>query len=399
MVFSYRAKSVGGQIVTGEVQSSTISGAADLLRKKKLVIISLRPVRNSLWRAFVLLIHTVKRDEVTAFTRQLSTMIAAGLPLTESLRILKAQSSMALSSIINSLMDDVEGGTNLAGALAKHPRVFPDVYVALIRAGEAGGALDTILLRLADNMERQKEFRGKVTAAMIYPSVVLSGMIIVSIVMMVLVIPRLTEIYQSFGTQLPLPTRMLIAVSSFVTKFWFLAIAIIGMVGTLVYSWLKTPTGREVFDTYLFRMPIFGQLRRNVILTEFSRTLGLLIGSGIPIIEGLSITANAVGNFLMREEVLSARAQVEKGLPLAVPLSQSEYFPPILAQMVSVGEETGKLEEVLTKLAVYFESESKQSVAALTAAIEPFIMIVLGVGVGFLVIGIILPIYTLTSSF
>jgi type IV pilus assembly protein PilC len=286
----------------------------------------------------------------------------------------------------------------LGDALGKHKRAFSPVYVALVRAGEAGGVLDDILARLADSLEKQKEFTNKVKQAMVYPTVVISGMIIVSVIMIVFVVPKLTEIYEGFGTELPLATRILVAISDAMIRYWYLWTALVGLGVGLVIFWLKTATGREVFDTYLFRLPIIGRLRLHVFLTEFTRTLGLLVSAGIPIIEGLRISADSVGNFLIREEILHVADQVEKGLPLSVPFSQGEYFPPILANMVSVGEETGKVDEVLLKLSAYFEAESGQSVSVLTAAIEPLIMIVLGLGVAFLVIAIIMPIYSLNQA-
>lgn len=397
-LFWYKAKSVTGQTISGEVQASSSQQAADLLRKQKLLIIDLRPSRTSLRSIVSRAFHRVKLGDIATLTRQLSTMMLAGLPLTEGLRLLRSQSNPSLSALLSSVLEDVEGGSGLADALGKHKRAFSPVYVSLVRAGEAGGVLDDILARLADSLEKQKEFTNKVKQAMVYPMVVISGMIIVSVIMMVFVVPKLTEIYEGFGAELPLATRILVAISDAIVRYWYLWTALIGLgVGLLIF-WIKTVTGREVFDTYLFRLPIIGRLRLHVVLTEFTRTLGLLVDAGIPIIEGLRISADAVGNFLIREEILHAADQVEKGLPLSVPFSQGEYFPPILANMVSVGEETGKVDEVLLKLSAYFEAESSQSVSVLTAAIEPLIMIVLGIGVAFLVIAIIMPIYSLNQA-
>lgn len=398
-LFSYKAKSASGQTVSGEVQAPTIGQAANLLREKKLVIISLRPARPSLPLLWARATHLVRHGDVVALTRQLATMVAAGLPLTDALRILRSQSHPATGLVMSSVLDDVEGGMSLADALSKHRRVFSPVYIALVRAGEAGGMLDGILKRLADTLEQQKEFGSRVKQAMVYPVIVIIGMAVASFIMMVFVVPKLTEIYQGFGTELPLPTKVLIAVSTTLARYWLLLVSLLGLFLLLLFYWLKTATGKEVFDTYLFRVPVLGRLRLNVILTEFTRTLGMLINAGIPLIEGLRITADAVGNFLIRREILAVATHVEKGLPLSVPFSQGEYFPPILGQMISVGEETGQVDDVLLKLAGYFEGESRQSVSALTAAIEPLIMIVLGVGVGFLVIAIILPIYSLQSAF
>lgn len=397
--YSYKAKSENGQTITGEVQTPSLSQAADLLRKKRLVIISLQPTRPSLWRTLTRLLQRENASDVVTFTRQLATMIVAGLPLSDALRILKLQASPVFATRLSMILGDIEGGMSFSDALQKHKRIFSPVYIALVRVGEAAGVLDSILNRLGENLEKQKEFGSKVKSALVYPAIVISGMIVVTIVMMVFVMPKLTDLYKSLGTELPTPTKILIDVSTTFAKFWYLFIILIGLVTVFFLSWIRTQTGREVYEAYMFKVPVFGRLRLNVILTEFTRTLGLLVGAGIPILEALRITGEAVGNSLIRQDIQYTSSQVSKGLPLVVPLSQSEYFPPILAQMVGVGEETGKVDEVLLKLATYFEAESARSVSALTAAIEPLIMIVLGIGVGFLVIAIILPIYNLTSAF
>lgn len=397
-LFFYKARSLSGQKFSGEVQASTIQQAAELVRAKKLVIISLVPVRPSPLAVLSRLLQRAKLDDVVAFTRQLSTMIAAGLPLTDALRILQTQSGVAMGSVVKEILEDVEGGNNLGNALAKHPKVFSEVYVALVRAGESAGVLDNILARLADNLEKQKAFVNKVKGAMIYPVIVVVAMVIVSFIMMIFVIPKLTIMYENFKAELPASTKLLMAASDFMRDYWYLILAGMGGLAAVFMAWVKTPLGRRKFEELVFKLPIIGRIRKFIILTEFSRTIGLLISAGISIVDALKITAAAVANVIYTEGLLVAASQVEKGLPLAVPIAQNPYFPPILSQMISVGEETGKVDEVLLKLSAYFEGESEQGVAALTAAIEPLIMIVLGIGVGFLVISIILPIYNLTSA-
>lgn len=398
-LFSYKAKTMSGQRMSGEVQATTIQQAAELLRAKKYVIITLFPAHPS---PLKLLSHLVKRvtvEDVTTFTRQMSTMIAAGLPLTDALRILKAQSGTTIGDVISKILEDVEGGSSLGDALAKHPKVFSDVYVALVRAGESAGVLENILNRLAGTLEKNREFKGKVQGALIYPAIVVAAMFLVGMIMMIFVIPKLTDMYKNFNVELPLPTRILMSASSLVASYWYVVFGGLGLGGFMLSQWLKTPMGKRKFESLIFKTPVIGRLTKFVILTEFTRTLGLLVGAGISIIEGLKITARAVGNSIYEEALLAAAMQVEKGLPLAVPIAQNPNFPPILSQMISVGEETGKVDEVLTKLSAYFERESEQGVGALTAAVEPLIMILLGIGVGFLVIAIILPIYNLTSAF
>lgn len=397
-LFSYRAKNLAGAGVKGEVEARDAAAAASLLRRQKLIIVSIHPVQKSPLVSILAVLRRVGLDDVVLFTRQLSTMAAAGLPITDALRILELQARPAMSAVVSQVLTDVEGGSGLSQSLEKRPRVFSKIYVALVRAGESAGVLDTILNRLADNMEKQREFVGKVRSAMIYPVIVIIAMIIVTMIMMVYVIPKMTVMYENFNAELPFLTQTLISVSEFFAKFWIIMVGAAAGLVMIFRVWTKTAQGAVKFDKLQFRLPVIGKLRKFIILTEFSRTMGLLIGAGISIIDGLKITADAVGSPIYREGLLDAAKQVEKGLPLAVPLAQNPDFPPILSQMISVGEETGKVDEVLTKVSHYFETESEQGVATLTAAIEPLIMIVLGIGVGILVIAVVMPIYNLTGS-
>jgi type IV pilus assembly protein PilC len=270
----------------------------------------------------------------------------------------------------------------------------------LIKAGEAGGVLDKILNRLSDNMERDQEFKGKVKGALIYPIIIVIGMIIVSFIMMVFVVPRLTSLYTDFGAELPAPTKILIGVSTFAVRFWPITIGLVagGIFGFRYYR--NTSEGRHKIDAWIFKIPIFGELQRKVILTELTRTLSLMVGAGVPILEGLSVTSEVINNVIIQDALRDAAHQIEKGFPIAFSFAKHpEAFPYILSQMVAVGEETGKMEEVLSKVSRVFEIESDQEVKALTSAIEPVVMVILGIGVAFLVIAIILPIYNLTSKF
>lgn len=397
-LFSYRAKNQQGKTVKGEVEALNSQQAAILLRKKQLTIISIKPIKKSALKKAVTLVRRISLSDIVLFTRQFSTMIAAGLPITDALRILEAQSRPAMAGVISEVHSDVEGGANLGDALERQSRVFSHIYISLVRAGESAGVLDDVLNRLADNLEKQKEFRGKVRGAMVYPTIIVIAMIIVSLIMVLFVIPKLMIMYENFGVELPLSTQVMLGVSNLLGKFWpVLLISVFGMIWVF-RQWIKTPSGGEKFDRVLFRIPAFGTLRKQIILTEFTRTLGLLVGAGISIIDALKITSEAITSKIFRDGVLDAAKQVEKGLPLAVPIAQNPHFPPIMGQMINVGEETGKVDEVLTKVSQYFESESEQGVATLTAAIEPLIMVVLGIGVGILVISVIVPIYNLTGS-
>ncbi len=298
------------------------------------------------------------------------------------------------------ILADVEGGEALSVALAKYPNVFSPTYVALIKSGETGGVLDKVLARLADNQEKQQEFRGKVRGALIYPAIIVIGMFLVGVIMMVFVIPRLTELYAEFDAQLPLPTRILIGISGILVKLWplFLAVGALGIWGFNQYR--KTKAGRRRVDEIILKLPIVGELQHKIILTELTRTLSLMVGAGVSVLEGISVTSSVAGNVVISEALKDAGQQIEKGFPIAYSFAKHpEAFPYILSQMISVGEETGKMEEVLMKVSLIFEVESNQKVKTLTSAVEPLVMILLGLGVGFLVIAIILPIYNLTSQF
>lgn len=397
--FKYKAKNKEGKTVEGLVEATNPTQAAKILRERGLLVISLTAKSEALMTQLKRGLGRVGVQDKVNFTRQLSTMINAGLTITEALSILELQANPAMGKIISEILRDVETGANLADALEKHPKVFDQIYIALIRAGEAAGVLDKVLLRLADNLEKQTEFKRKVRGAMVYPIIVVSGMIVVIAIMIIFVIPKLTSIYEEFQAELPTMTKMLIGVSKLASSLWWLGAGI--LVG-LFFLWRvlsQNPLFKKQFDELMFKVPIVGKLRRSLMLTEFTRTLGLLVGSGILIVEALEITRKSLGSPNFEEKMKQAAKEVEKGLPLATALARTEIFPPILPQMIAVGEETGKLDEVLMKVSSYFEQEADAAVKGLTTALEPIIMIVLGVGVGFLMLAIIMPIYNLTSQF
>jgi type IV pilus assembly protein PilC len=399
-LFKYTVKNQHGETIKGKVEARSENQAAAVLRSRGLLVISVHPLNDESFLFFKELLMGVKYDEVVTFTRQLSTMITAGLPLTQSLSILGQQSKPAMSRMVAELQREIEGGNTFAKALGKFPRIFSRVYIQLVLAGETGGVLDEVLERLADNMEKDKDFKAKTKGALIYPVIVVIAMIAVAFIMMVFVIPKLTEMYTDFGADLPFATQLLIDISTFVSNFWWL-VAVGGFVGgTLFKRWIKTRPGRIVFDRFLLKIPIFGELRSKVTLTEFARTLSLLLGAGISLLQALQIVSEASNNILYREALQDSAKQVEKGISLSQAiLRYNKLFPPILGQMIAVGEETGKLDDVLLKLSVYFQSESEHAIKNLTTALEPIIMIVLGLGVGLMVIAIIMPIYNLTSQF
>lgn len=396
-IYQYKAKNNHNETVNGKVEAQRVEQAQSILRERGLFVITVKEAKEGALDLDML--TGVKRNDVIAFTRQLSTMITAGLSLLDALTILERQSSPAMKKLIGELIRDIEGGSSFASALKQHPKSFSRIYFNLVKAGETAGVLAEVLRRLADNLEKEKEFQGKVKGALIYPVIVVIAMTVVVFLMMIFVIPKLSDMYKDFGADLPLLTQILISFSTFIANFWYLFVgaAVAGFLG--LRAWRKTPIGARKYDRIMLKLPVFGELRQKIILTEFARTLSLLLGAGISLLESLEIVSEAIDNVVYREAVQDAYRYVEKGTSLALALERYDVFPVILPQMLSVGEETGQLDEVLMKLALYFESESEQAVKGMTTALEPIIMIVLGLGVGFLVVAIVMPIYSLTSQF
>jgi len=301
--------------------------------------------------------------------------------------------------IVDDALEQVQGGQPLASALARHEKTFGEAYVATIRAGEKGGVMEEVLLKLADNMEDKQEFAGKLKGAMIYPIIVLVGMVGVMLVMIMVVIPKLTQMYADFGGEMPLPTRILMGISTIMLKLWFL-LPLLPLGGYFGLRAAKKMPGFELrWDRFKFRLPIMGKLREKTILAEAHRTLSMLLTAGVSLIESLRVVGQATGSAHFEEAFLRVSERVEKGFSLADAMVETRAFPVIVTQMAATGEETGKLDEIMMKVSNYFSSEAEQAVKGLTSAIEPLIMLVLGLGVGFLVIAVVMPIYNLTSQF
>ena len=402
-LYRYTAKDLSGKKFTGEVEAIDEKALVTTLQGEGLVPIEVRE-RNAQGSITIekVLPKTggVSSSEIVGFTRQLSTMISAGLPLTDALVILEKQAkNKHFARVLAEVVADVEGGTSLSAAFAKHPRVFDIIYVKLVEAGETGGVLDKILNKLAESLEKEREFKAKTRGAFIYPAIVVVVMIIVMSIMMIFVIPKLTSLYTEIGAALPLPTRILIVMSNFMRSFWWLLIMMV-IAGTYSFrTYSKTVRGGQIVSKFVLWLPIWGKIRKTLILAQFTRTLGLLIGSGIPIITALKVVADLLAAPTYKEGIEFAISRVERGAPLYQPLVASPDFPPIIGQMVRVGEETGKMDEVLIRLSVYFEAESENLIRNLTTALEPVILVILGAGVGVLVLSIILPIYNLTAQF
>lgn len=398
--YIYQARDRTGKLVKGEVDASSESHAAKLIRKQGLIVITIKSATGSPLDLLKKFNERITIADVTVFTRQLSIMINAGLPITDTLMIIRTQTKGQMQKVVTNVLTDIEEGESLSSAIAKYPDIFSPSYIALLKSGEAGGVMDEVLARLTENLEKQGEFTSKVKGALTYPAILVVGMVIVAAVMVTFVIPKMMGMYIDMGAKLPLPTRILLGISGFATKFWPLVLL---AVAGLIYAYIgykKTPSGKKKIDEFILKIPIIGDLQRQILLTDLTRSLSLMVGSGVSILDGLNITAGIMSNSVISDALLDAAKQVEKGFPIAYSFGRHpEAFPFILSQMLAIGEETGKTEDVLKKISHIFELESDEKVKNLTTAIEPIMMIFLGVGVAFLFIAVIMPIYSITNSF
>ena len=397
--YKYKGKNSENKNVEGTVEAGNLKEVQKLLHEKGYYIISLKEQTVNLFSS-QLTPQGISFQEIVHLTRQLSTMITAGLNIDEALLIMIQQvDKTRQANLLKRIEEDVRGGKSLSSSLEKFSNVFPPIYLALVKAGEASGKLDIVLERLADNLEKSRDFRNKVKGALVYPALIISGMTVVTFIVMTVVIPRLTGLYKEFDIVLPLPTRILIGVSDFFVANWG-AIILLAVGCFLIYLKIRrSKYGQFIIATVQNNIPIFGPIIKQSTLVEITKTLSILIESGVPILSALAISRNATDNIIIKDAFDMASKKVEKGFPLSDPLMENKMLPPILGQMVAIGEHTGKMGDSLTKLSRYFETEADISVRTLTTMIEPLIMIILGVGVGFLVLAVLLPIYSLTSKF
>lgn len=400
MNFIYKAKDQQGTSHSGEIEAPDLHSAVVVLRRKGLIVIAVNPKAPFASSFFSRLFNRVSFNEIVTLTRQLATMVGAGLTLSESVDILYEQGdNKRLKKALEEVSDDVKGGLTLAQSLSRHSDIFPPLYVNLVKSGEASGKLDEVLLKMADSLEKDREFRAKIKGAMIYPAVVVTMMMVVVVIMMIFVIPKLTNLYKESTLDLPLPTKILIATSNLFVNFWWVMLSIAVILIIFLKRWVQTPDGGLAFDRLMLKFPLVGKIITNVTLTNFNRTFGLLSAAGIPLLTAINIVEDITQNKVFKNALRESYLGVERGLSFSAQLSALPIFPKIVSQMVRVGEETGKLDEIFYKLSDYFEQESDNLVKNLTTAIEPAVLIVLGIGVAFLVLSIILPIYKLTTSF
>ena len=397
-VFIWEGKTRQGAVQKGELAANSKEDVMALLRKQNIQPINVTAKPKQITISFGAPKVTAK--DIVIFTRQLATMIDAGLPLVQCLDILGQQTgSVALAKVVVQVRQDVEGGATFADSLKKHPKVFDNLYCNMVAAGEAGGILDTILQRLAAYMEKFAKIKGQIKSAMIYPSVILFVAVAVVSLLLVVVVPMLANIFQEAGQSLPLPTRIVIAFSDFM-KGWGGLGMLLGFVGFIVAlkQWRKTETGLRAQDAFALKIPIVGSLIQRVSVAKFTRTLGTLLTSGVPILEGLIIVARTSGNKIVEDAIMATRQAVSEGKTLAEPLSRAKVFPAMVVQMISVGEATGALDNMLNKIADFYDDEVDSAVAALTSMLEPLLMIFLGVVVGFVVVAMYMPIFQMGAA-
>ncbi len=398
MKYYYKGYGKSGKILTGFLEAKSANEAAVILRNQQLTPIKIAEQKTSSLN-FLSKKKGLSNKELVFFTRQLSSMISSGLTLMQSMRILKDQMSRATAKeLVDKIISDIEGGSSFSDAISKYPDSFPPVYVSLIRASESSGLLDKVMTRLAINLEKAAALKAQIVSAMVYPVIIILMMVGVMGIMVVFVIPQISKLYESMTIELPLSTKVLLALSYFVTNFWYVLIGMIfGMVVGARYM-LKKPTVRYLFDSTMLRMPIFGKLIKETVFTEFTRTFSLLVGSGSVVVASLKQAGDVVGNMVYSTEFHMVADRVEKGVSIGDALSVSPRFPSYLVQVVKIGEQTGKLDESLIRASEFYEKEVEQTVKTLTTAMEPLIMVILGVGVGFLLFSVITPIYKITSS-
>lgn len=400
-VYVWTGKNRYGDVVGGERVAESVEELTRALQRDQIAVISIKPKRAIPAIPF-LKREKVKLKELAFFSRQLSVLIDAELPLIQSLGLLaEQQKNKFFSRVITEVKEDVEAGSALHQALRKHPKVFDDLYCNLVASGEQSGSLDTMLRRLADYQESMIKLRAKVRQAMIYPAAIITFAILVAIFMLWKVIPVFGSIYQELGAQLPSLTAFVLALSRFVQRFIiFIFLGLIGLVFGFRY-WRKTPPGREAVDRGMLKFPVMGNLMRKISLSRFTRTLSTLISGGVPMLESLKIASTTTGNVIIERQILNARQMVSEGKSLNDALKEAGQgqFPPMMIQMVNVGESTGTLDEMLGKLANFFDDEVDDAVTSLLAALEPMVLIFVGGIVGGLVISMYLPLFNLIQQF
>ena len=392
--FTYTARAFNGELRTATIDASSRDDVISQLRKQRLSVVKIdQGASTKVGRG------SIKTRDVVIFTRQFSTMINSGLPLVQALTILAEQTdNKALAEVTKKVVFDVESGNTVADALSKHPKAFTNLYVNMVAAGEAGGILDTILMRLATFLEKNDALVRKVKGAMIYPAVIMSVAAIAVVVLLIFVIPVFEGMFASVGLALPLPTRIVIGASRFLKGYWWMVLAVAVSGGYFFKKYYATSNGKLNIDRLMLKMPVLGDVLRKSAVSRFTRTLGTLISSGVSILEGLEITAKTAGNRVIQDAIMDSRASIAGGDTIAQPLQKSKVFPPMVISMIAVGEQTGGLDEMLSKIADFYDEEVDAAVSNLLSLLEPIMIVFLGVVVGGMVVAMYLPIFDMINA-
>ena len=394
--FAYSARALNGEIQSGEIELPTREEVVGWLVRQRLRPISV----NTKARDINIQFGTgIKTREVVIFTRQFSTMINAGLPLVQSLTILAEQTeNKNFQKIIAQVLQDIQAGQTLADSLRKHPKVFTELYVNMVAAGEAGGILDVILMRLAQFLEKNDALIRKIKGAMVYPLVMLIVVVLCTTILLWKVVPVFAGMFTGAGLDLPAPTKVVLALSNFLQHYMWLVVLFWIVFVFALRSYYKTDNGKLQIDRIMLRFPVLGNLLRKSAVSRFTRTLGTLVSSGVSILDGLQITARTAGNRVVHDAVMKSRASIAGGATISDPLKESGVFPPMVVQMINVGEQTGGLDEMLSKIADFYDDEVDAAVSALTSILEPIMIVVMGVVIGGIVVSMYLPMFDMINA-
>jgi type IV pilus assembly protein PilC len=398
-VYKWEGKTAKGAVKKGEMEAPSEAAIRIHLRQQNIIPTKIGSKGKDINISLPFLKKKVQQRSVAIFTRQLATMIDAGLPLVQSLEVLSAQQdTKVFKDVIRAIREDVEGGSTFAGALKKHPTTFNELYTNLVVAGEEGGILDTILNRLAAYIEKAEALKKKVKSALIYPATIVTVAVAVVMILMMFVIPVFETMFKTAGQSLPLPTIIVLTISKMIKKYIIIIVPALILFFFLFKRYYKTESGRAVVDRLLLKSPVFGPLFKKIAVARFSRTLGTLVSSGVPILDGLGIVSRTSGNRAIEIAIMNARASIREGETIAEPLGRSSLFPPMVIQMIAVGESTGALDTMLSKIAEFYEDEVDVAVNNLTSLLEPLLMIFLGVVIGGVVIAMYLPIFNMAGA-
>jgi type IV pilus assembly protein PilC len=396
--YTWEGKSKLGEVKRGELVAENVAVARLQLRRQQIFPVRIREKRDKPLTKFSLR-RKISEKTVVIFTRQFATMINAGLPLVQCLNILAAQQeNPAFHKVISQIKGDVESGQSLGESLKKHPKIFNELYTNMVEAGEVGGVLDVILNRLSAYIEKTLKLKKKVKGALVYPAVIISVAIIVMAIILIFVIPVFEKMFSEFGHALPAPTRFVIGLSRLVTENFFFLLAGFGVMLFLLRRFYRTEGGKHILDDLTLRVPIFGPLMRKVAVAKFTRTFGTMVSSGVPILEAMDIVAKSSGNKVVEKAIIKARGSISQGKTISEPLAESGVFPPMVTQMIQVGEASGELDTMLNKIADFYDDDVDAAVSTLTSMMEPILMVILGGLVGGLVIAMYLPIFKMAEA-